>query len=94
MQDLDPELLGTDLMQPFADAPDPQLARIALSRVGEDPGAREALARPEVLSVAARLLGFSTAAADFFVGTPTRSAASPTSAPRSAEALDAELATT
>jgi glutamate-ammonia-ligase adenylyltransferase len=61
-----PEVLGRTL----AAAPDPELARIALSRVGEDARAREVLAREDVLPVAARLLGFSTAAADFLVAHP------------------------
>ena len=63
---LTPEMLG----RTFAAAPDPELARVAFSRVGDDPAARAALARPEITDVAARLLGFSTAAADFFVAHP------------------------
>src|SRR5262245_26884125 len=55
---LTPEILG----RTFAEAPDPELARVAFSRVGEDATAREILAQPEVLPVASRLLGFSTAA--------------------------------
>ncbi|HEY7667534.1 MAG TPA: hypothetical protein VIE12_05355 [Actinomycetota bacterium] len=66
MLDLDPETLGRAL----ADAPDPELARIALSRVGEDPSARASLARPDVLPAAVRVLGFSTAAADLLVRHP------------------------
>jgi glutamate-ammonia-ligase adenylyltransferase len=54
----------------FAGAPDPELARVAFSRVGDDPVAREALARPEITEVAARLLGFSSAASDFLVAHP------------------------
>ncbi|MDP9347437.1 MAG: DUF294 nucleotidyltransferase-like domain-containing protein, partial [Actinomycetota bacterium] len=81
-----------DLGRTLADAPDPQLARIALSRVGEDPGAREALARPEVLSVATRLLGLSSAAADFLVRHPEETAALGDVSSRSRETLDAELA--
>ena len=45
---LTPEVLGRTL----AEAPDPELARVAISRVGDDAGAREQLARPEVLPVA------------------------------------------
>ncbi|MET0801600.1 MAG: DUF294 nucleotidyltransferase-like domain-containing protein [Actinomycetota bacterium] len=63
---LTPEMLG----RTFAAAPDPELARVAFSRVGDDPTARSTLARPDVTDVAARLLGFSTAAADFFVAHP------------------------
>ena len=54
----------------FAAAPDPELARVAFSRVGDDPRARAALAMPEITDIAARLLGFSTAAADFLVANP------------------------
>ena len=61
-----PEILGRTL----AAAPDPTLARVALSRVGENPVARETLAREDVLPVAVRLLGFSPAAADFLVAHP------------------------
>ncbi len=85
---LTPEALGRTL----ATAPDPELARVALSRVGEHPRAREALAREEVLPVAVRLLGFSTAAADFLVAHPEEvgSLADVSSRPR--DRLDAELA--
>src|SRR6266545_1579139 len=61
-----PEVMGRTL----AEAPDPQLARVALSRVGEDQRARQVLAQDDVLPIAARLLGFSTAAADFLVRHP------------------------
>jgi glutamate-ammonia-ligase adenylyltransferase len=63
---MDPETLGRTL----ALAPNPELARLALSRVGEDGRARDVLAREDVLPVAVRLLGFSTAAADFLVQHP------------------------
>ncbi|MEO8293277.1 MAG: DUF294 nucleotidyltransferase-like domain-containing protein [Actinomycetota bacterium] len=81
-----------DLERSIADAPDPQLARVALSRVGEDPGAREILARPDVAPVAARLLGLSSAAADLLVRHPEETAAFVDVAARSREALDVELA--
>ena len=61
-----PEAMGRTL----AEAPDPELARLAISRVGEDRRARRVLAREDVFPVAARLLGFSTAAADFLVRHP------------------------
>ena len=61
-----PESLGRAL----AAAPDPELARIALSRIGESPVAREWLAQPGLGEAAARLLGFSTAAADFLAAHP------------------------
>jgi glutamate-ammonia-ligase adenylyltransferase len=61
-----PEAMGRAL----AAAPDPELARVALSRVGERPEARELLADPVSLASAARLLGFSTAVTDFLVAHP------------------------
>ncbi len=81
------ETLGRAL----AEAPDPELARVAISRVGEDPGAREILARPEVLPVAVRLLGFSRAAADFLVAHPEETEALADARARSRAELDAEL---
>ena len=79
-----PELLGRAL----AAAPDPELARVALSRVGEDAGAREALA--EALEPAARLLGLSSAAADFLVAHPDEASLFANLAPRTRERLLAE----
>jgi glutamate-ammonia-ligase adenylyltransferase len=64
---LTPEALGHAL----AAAPDPELARVALSRVGEDPSARDLLARPEIFEAAVPLLGFSSAAADLLVRSPS-----------------------
>jgi glutamate-ammonia-ligase adenylyltransferase len=61
-----PEALGRAL----AAAPDPELARVALSRVGEASVARDVLTHPEAFEPAARLLGFSSAAADFLVAHP------------------------
>jgi glutamate-ammonia-ligase adenylyltransferase len=63
---ISPEVLGRAL----GEAPNPELARIAVSRVGERAEARELLHRPEILPAAARLLGFSSAASDFFVSHP------------------------
>jgi glutamate-ammonia-ligase adenylyltransferase len=85
---LTPETLGRAL----ADAPDPELARVAISRVGDDPVAREALARPEVLPVAATLLGFSTAAADFLVRHPEEVERLADRHPRTRGELEVELA--
>jgi glutamate-ammonia-ligase adenylyltransferase len=82
-----PEVLGRTL----ADAPDPELARVALSRVGENAHAREVLARPEVLPVATRLLGFSSAAADFLVAHPEEADALADILARPAEELVHEL---
>ena len=73
-------------------APDPELARVALERVGQDPIARELLEQPEVAPVAIRLLGFSTAAADFFVRHPHAVSSLADIGSRSPEALGRELA--
>ncbi|HEX9124596.1 MAG TPA: DUF294 nucleotidyltransferase-like domain-containing protein [Actinomycetota bacterium] len=83
-----PETLGRSL----AGAPDPELARVALSRVGDDRRAREVLAREDVLPVAVRLLGFSSAAADFLVAHPDETEMLANVHPRSATELGAELA--
>ncbi len=83
---MSPEILGA-----LADAPDPELARIALSRVGGDARAREVLSRPEVLPVAVRLLGYSTAAADLLVAHPEEANALADVSARSREELDREL---
>ncbi|MDP9330007.1 MAG: hypothetical protein M3P11_05130 [Actinomycetota bacterium] len=79
------------LAQSLADAPDPDLARVALERVGEQPAAREALDREDVMAVAARLLGFSTAAADFFSRHPEELVLLANVDSRSREELDREL---
>src|SRR6266511_3937148 len=63
-----PEALGRAL----AAAPDPELARTALSRVGDHPVARELLRGSE--PAAALLLGFSSSAADFLVAHPEEAA--------------------
>jgi len=75
----------------FAAAPNPELARVAFSRVGDDPTARGALARPEVAENAARLLGFSSAAADFLVANPGEVHELADVSARDAGALRAEL---
>jgi glutamate-ammonia-ligase adenylyltransferase len=85
---LTPEMLG----RTFAGAPDPELARVAFSRVGDDTVAREALARPEVTEVAARLLGFSTAASDFLVAHADEVMSLADVSARDGGALRAELA--
>src|SRR5690349_19276121 len=61
-----PEVLGRAL----GEAANPEQARVAIARLGERPTAREELERPEVLGPATRLLGFSTAAADFYLAHP------------------------
>src|SRR5438093_13698517 len=75
----------------LAEAPDPELARVALERVGEQPAAREALAREDIAATAVRLLGFSSAAADFFTRHPPELAALADVHERSRENLDREL---
>jgi [glutamine synthetase] adenylyltransferase / [glutamine synthetase]-adenylyl-L-tyrosine phosphorylase len=85
---LSPQELGRAL----AEASDPELARVALSRVGNHPVAREILRDPEVLAPAIRLLGYSSAAADFFVAHPEETAALADVRARSRGDLDAELA--
>ena len=74
-------------------APDPELARTALERVSEAPAAREALGDPGTAEAAARLLGFSTAAADLLVRHPEETAALADVTARERATLDAELAT-
>ncbi|MFN2544761.1 MAG: DUF294 nucleotidyltransferase-like domain-containing protein [Actinomycetota bacterium] len=83
-----PEVLGRTL----ADAPDPELARVALSRIGEDPRAREVLARPEVIAIVTRLVGFSTAATDFLVAHPEEVESLADVTPRARAQLDEEVA--
>jgi glutamate-ammonia-ligase adenylyltransferase len=85
---LSPETLGRAL----ADAPDPHLARLQISRVGERAAAREVLERPDVLPAAARLLGYSTAAADFLVAHPEETVALADLRRRTRDELDGELA--
>jgi glutamate-ammonia-ligase adenylyltransferase len=81
-----PAVLGRAL----AAAPDPELARVALARVGERPEAREILDDPAVIEPATRLLGFSTAAADFLVAHPGEAALFRDLGPRLRERLVAE----
>ncbi|HEX2031311.1 MAG TPA: bifunctional glutamine-synthetase adenylyltransferase/deadenyltransferase [Actinomycetota bacterium] len=83
-----PEVLGRAL----ARAPEPELARVALSRVGEHPAARDILADPVLLERAVPLLGFSTAVADFLAAHPEEAALFADVAPRSREDLLAEAA--
>lgn len=83
-----PEILGRAL----AAAPDPELARIALSRVGESPIARDLLAAREALEPAVLLLGFSAAATDFLVAHPEEARLFTDTSPRSREELLAEAA--
>jgi glutamate-ammonia-ligase adenylyltransferase len=89
MTELSPEELGRVL----ASAPDPELARVALSRVGEDLGARALLARGDVLRGAVRLLGLSSAAADFLVAHPEEASLFADVRRRARGELDQEVAT-
>jgi [glutamine synthetase] adenylyltransferase / [glutamine synthetase]-adenylyl-L-tyrosine phosphorylase len=84
---LTPETLGRTL----GEAPDPRLARVALSRVGEDARARDVLADETVLRTAVPLLGLSTAAADLLVAHPEETAALADVRRRSAGELATEL---
>jgi [glutamine synthetase] adenylyltransferase / [glutamine synthetase]-adenylyl-L-tyrosine phosphorylase len=81
-----PEVLGRAL----AAAPDPEMARIALTRVGERAEARELLAEPALLEPAVMLLGLSSAAADFLVSHPEEASLFADLSPRSPEVLNAE----
>jgi len=87
---LTPEILGRAL----GEAPDPELARIAVSRMEARPGARELLGRPDILPGAARLLGFSTAASDFFSAHPEELEALSDLRPRTLEELVVEAEST
>jgi [glutamine synthetase] adenylyltransferase / [glutamine synthetase]-adenylyl-L-tyrosine phosphorylase len=86
------DLWSPALERDLASAPDPALARVSLARVAEHAEARAAFARPEALSTAARLLGFSTAAADLLIAHPQEVSALADVAARSRPELDAELA--
>lgn len=81
-----PQVLGRAL----AAAPDPELARVALSRVGESPVARAFLAEHSAVELAARLLGTSTAAADFLVAHPEEASLFHDPSPRDPKELLAE----
>ena len=82
-----PETLGRAL----AAAPDPEMARVALSRVGDRPEARDVLAQPGVAEAAAALLGFSTAAADYLGAHPEEATLFLDLGARGVDALIAEL---
>ncbi len=85
---LTPEALG----RAFGAAPNPELARLAVSRLGERPVARDLLERPDIILAASRLLGFSTASADFFLSHPEELESLADLAPRSRDALASEVA--
>src|SRR5436309_2243826 len=78
-----PEVLGRAL----GEAPDPELAGVAVSRMGDRTGARELLSRPDIIPAAARLLGFSSAASDFFLAHPEELEALADVRPRSPQEL-------
>ena len=75
-----------------AESADPELARIALSRLRERPAAAELLGREDIREPLLLLLGFSTAAADFFVAHPEELEALADAGPRWKEALWSEAA--
>ncbi|MEX0833756.1 MAG: hypothetical protein WD276_07805 [Actinomycetota bacterium] len=75
----------------LAQSPDPKLAELALSRVAENPEARDALSRSEVLAPATLLLGFSRSVTDFLVAHPEETASLADLHPRSRDELAAEL---
>jgi glutamate-ammonia-ligase adenylyltransferase len=75
----------------FQRAPDPDLARLAFGRVAEDPRARGMLSRPGIMMLAVPLLGFSTAATDFFVRHPEEVGSLADVSRRDRASLDAEL---
>ena len=81
-----PEALPDDLR---ALAPDPALARVAMQRV-RDAGAE--FDRADLLPTAVRLLGFSSAAADFFVRHPEELVTLADVSTRDRATLDDELA--
>ena len=81
-----PEKLGRAL----AAAPDPDRARVALSRVGEDARARDLLADPVVLERAIPILGLSTTVTDFLVANPEEVALFADLDPRDRDRLRAE----
>jgi len=64
-------MISTEVLARVVDeAAEPELARKAIARIGERPTGRALLARPDIAPAAARLLGFSTSAADFFSAHP------------------------
>ena len=71
--------------------PDPELGRASIARVFESEEARATLTQPDVLPAASRLLGFSSAAADFLAAHPDEASALSDLRPRSSEELGAEL---
>ena len=86
-----PELVSPrELGHALATAPDPELARVALSRLGDHPRARELLSRADILTAAIPLIGFSIAATDHFVKYPDELAALGNIRPRSLEELQRE----
>ena len=70
-------------------APDPERARLSFDRLD---ACRDLLLADHVLPVAARLLGFSTAAVDLLAGHPEEAAALEDVSVRTRAALDQELA--
>ena len=75
----------------FATAPDPELARLSLERVAEDPTARSILSERGPSPGLVRLLGFSTWAVDLLVAHPDELSSVEDDRPRTRAALDEEL---
>ena len=84
-------MAATELDRAIEEAPDPELARVAVSRIAERPEGRELLADPRIAASAIPLLGFSPAAADALVRRPRDLEALRSLDPRTRVELDAEL---
>src|SRR5438105_5051291 len=86
-------MTGEDVIrsEPAAEAPDPGLAALALERVSADPRAGEILASPDLSREISRLLGLSSAAADFLVQHPEETLALIDPAAKASEDLRKEL---
>jgi glutamate-ammonia-ligase adenylyltransferase len=80
------------LERAIAEAPDPELARVALARVLEHPVAREAFEHEAVRRVGVRLLGFSRTATDLLVRHPEEAWALADVGARGRAELEVELA--
>ncbi|GIU97404.1 MAG: glutamate-ammonia-ligase adenylyltransferase [Actinomycetota bacterium] len=81
-----------ELGRAIAEAPDPELARVALARVLEHPVAREAFEHEAVRRVGVRLLGFSRTATDLLVRHPEEAWALADVGARGRAELEVELA--
>ena len=82
---------ATELDRAILEAPDPGLARVAVSRITEDPVGRELISDPQVAAAAIPLLGFSRAAADAFARRPGDLHAFRSMTPHPRRELDGEI---